>query len=247
MPSSVTDSSSLAPLGPKTLRTQFDSGVRNFAHLFTRWTDTSAWSHPVMVNLAACCLELPGKKGWLHSSQISGLRHGTLLSPGPRTFMAIERLNYYLHRYAVDKKLIPGTSSSNFYSEPFVITEDGAPPLLGWWVEVFCGARVPKDIDVTERFFTEDQAAEMSTSWGKLIRRLLIEAELDLIEELGRVLRSHYPVREPDRLETIAAVIQNRARWTPEQLLIELPAITALTAAMGGPTTEEALLETLSA
>jgi len=112
----VTHPATLAPycgLGPDaTIRDQFERGVLDFSFLFTKWMDTNAWSHPVMVQLAAGCLQLPGGKGWLHSSQISGLRHGKLLSPGPRTFMAIERLNFYLHRYATEKLLLPGSTSA---------------------------------------------------------------------------------------------------------------------------------------
>ena len=228
-----------------TLRDQFESGVRVFSCLFTKWMDTNAWSHPVMVQLAAGCLELPGGKGWLHSSQISGLRHGKLSSPGPRTFMAIERLNFYLHRYATERRLLPGSSSSTFYSEPYVITEDGAPPPLGWWMEVFCGARIPRDIDISTRFYTTEHAHTASSNWAKLIRRLLIDSGHDIIDELDRIVRLHYPVREPERVERLVAVIQSRSQWNPDELQQELPAITALTAALGGPANEEALLKAI--
>ena len=73
-------SSPLAP-GDATLRDRFDTGTQNFARLFTKWMDTNGWSHPIMVSLATACLELPDGKGWLHSSQISGLRHAPLLHP----------------------------------------------------------------------------------------------------------------------------------------------------------------------
>ena len=233
-------------LGPDaTIRDQFENGVRVFSLLFTKWMDTNAWSHPVMVQLAAGCLQLPGGKGWLHSSQISGLRHGKLLSPGPRTFMAIERLNFHLHLYTTKQRLLPGSSSSNFYSHPYVITEDGAPPELGWWMEVFCGARLPKDIDVSTRFFTDDHSYTVSANWAKLIRRLLITSGHDIIEELDSLIRAHYPVREPDRVSQLIAVIQNRTQWNPDELLRELPAITAFTAALGGPENEETLLQAI--
>ena len=245
----MTHPATLAPycgLGPDaTIRDQFERGVLDFSFLFTKWMDTNAWSHPVMVQLAAGCLQLPGGKGWLHSSQISGLRHGKLLSPGPRTFMAIERLNFYLHRYATEKLLLPGSSSSNFYSDPYVITEDGAPPELGWWMEVFCGARVPSDVDVTTRFFTDDHASTVTANWAKLIRRLLITSGHDIIEELDSIIRTHYPVREPDRVSQLVAVIQNRSQWNPNELQRELPAITAFTASLGGPEDEETLLRTI--
>lgn len=223
-------------------RSTFDQGNATFALLFTRWMDVNGWSHPVMVNLAKSCM---GGVGWLHSSQISALRHKKITSPGPRTFIAIERLNYYVHRYATTKKLLPGTSSSNFYSEAFAITENGKPPELGWWVEVFCGARVPMDIDLRQAFFTEREAVEMSERWGALIRRLLRERDIDLITDLDAVLRQHYPARDAERLKVLHEVITARATWNSDQLANELPAIAALTAEIGGPTSEEALLQDL--
>lgn len=234
-------SSPLAP-GDATLRDRFDTGTQNFARLFTKWMDTNGWSHPIMVSLATACLELPDGKGWLHSSQISGLRHAKLISPGPRTFLAIERLNAYLHRYATTRTLLPGTTSSNYYADPFVITEDGAPPPLGWWVEVFCGARVPKDVDVAAHFISEKDAAVISANWAKLIRRLLISEGLDLVDDLGKLIREHYPVGDVARIGRLASVIQGQLQLTPDEFLYELPAITAFTGALGGPSTEDELL-----
>lgn len=220
----------------------FAQGTATFALLFTRWMDTNGWSHPVMVSLAKAAM---GGVGWLHSSQISALRHNKITSPGPRTFVAIERLNYYVHRYATTRALIPGTSSSNFYAEAWAVTENGKPPSLGWWVEVFCGQRVPKDIDLHQSFFTELQAAEMSERWGALIRRLLRDKDIDLITDLDSVLRNHYPARDSERLKALQDVITARATWSSEQLVNELPAIAALTAQIGGPSTEDELLHSL--
>lgn len=221
---------------------QFTEGVNTFALLFTRWMDTNGWSHPTMVTLARHCMD---GTSWLHSSQISGLRHGRLLSPGPRTFIAIERLNFYIHRYATTKKLLPGTPGSNLYANAFAITDGGKPPKLGWWVEVFCGQRIPTDIDLRQTFFTDDQATRISTTWGALIRKLMIQKDLDIIVELDRVLREHYPAKDSERLTRLKDVIQNRDTWTPQQIANELPAITNLTAKLGGPATEADLLKAL--
>jgi hypothetical protein len=223
-------------------QTQFISGTKTFTLLFTRWMDTNGWSHPTMVSLAKACLH---GTSWLHSSQISGLRHARLLSPGPRTFIAIERLNYYVHRYSTTKALLPGTPSSNQYAEAFAITENGKPPELGWWVEVFCGQRVPTDIDLRTTFFTEAKASELSRSWGALVRRLMTQEGIDLITELDKTLRDFYPARDAERLEKTLEVIQNRGTWSADELSMELPALCALTGRLGGPTTEEALLQTL--
>jgi hypothetical protein len=222
--------------------TQFTQGVSTFSLLFTRWMDTNGWSHPTMVTLARACLE---GTSWLHSSQISGLRHGKLLSPGPRTFIAIERLNFYIHRYATTKKLLPGTPGSNLYAKAFAITEGGKPPQLGWWVEVFCGQRQPIDIDLRETFFTEEQASRISAAWGAMIRKLMIQQDMDIITELDRVLREKYPAKDAERLRRTNAVIQNRDVWNAQQLANELPAISALSAELGGPSTESDLIQAL--
>ena len=70
----------------------YAKGRRTFSLLFSRWMDTNEWSHACM-----------GGVRWLHSSQISGLRHNGLENPGPRTFIALERLN----PSAVEPPLIP--------------------------------------------------------------------------------------------------------------------------------------------
>lgn len=241
----ITTGSSQAENDPKEIPdhlAQFERGNQTFARLFTRWMDTNGWSHPTTVALAKSAMH---GASWLHSSQIAGFRHCKLPSPGPRTFVAIERLNFYLHRYATKKLLIPGTPSSNLYAKAYVITEDGVPPAAGWWMEVFCGLRVPKDIDLYENVFNDDQAAALSTTWGGLIRKLMLSKGMDIIVELDKVIREHYPVKEPERVGLLVDVIHNRSTWTPEQFAAELPAISALTAEMGGPASEDELIEAL--
>lgn len=222
--------------------TIYAGGNHVFSLLFTRWMDKNGWSHPIMVQLAKGCLD---GMGWLHSSQISSLRQGKTVNPGPRTFYAIERLNYFLHRYATERKLMPGTSSSNFYADPWPVTEDGAPPGIGWWVEIFCGVREPKDIDLRLRFFTDSQADELTNRWACLVRKLLRERDIDLITDLDTVLRDHYPARDVSRLELLRAVITGKATWAPDALAKELPAISTLTAGIGGPVSETELLKKL--
>lgn len=220
---------------------QFGSGVRIFGRLFTRWMDLNGWSHPRMAALAKAAL---GGTGWLHSSQISGLRHARLESPGPRTFIAIERLNYYLYRYVTEKTPIPGTDSSQ-YREAVVVTENGQPPPLGWWVEVFCGYRVPQDFDIGYMNISDLQAAQMSEKWAALIRRLMTSAGVDLITELNQAIHAHYPARDEERLAKLHDVIFNRYVWSPDELANEMPAIMTLTKAFGGPDTEGSLIEYL--
>ena len=221
---------------------QFERGITLFALLFTRWMDTNGWSHPVMVNLTKSCM---GGVSWLHSSQISGLRHGKLRSPGPRTFIAIERLNYYIWRYSTEKKLLPNSAGSNFYANAYAITENGRPPEIGWWVEVFCGTRVPTDIDLHQLIYTEAQAQEMSANWARQCRRLLAQKGYDLIEELSSAVRRHYPVRDAARVSKTLDVVANKDHWSAHELSNELPALVAMFEDLGDSVTEDGLLRSI--
>lgn len=238
-----TDISGILTEHPENIQGQFDEGVRNFAKLFSRWMDLNEWSHPVMTNLARCAL---GGASWLHSSQLSGFRQGKLKSPGPRSLMGCERLNFYLHRYKTKKILIPGTASSNFYSDPYVITENGQPPSMGWWVEVFCGYRNPTDIDLHKAQFTEDQAAKFTKNYGRLIRKLLTEKDFDIIEDLEKAVKNHYPAKDEARVEKLLQALRIQAVWSAKELELEVPALTSMSASLGGPETEEALLMDLA-
>ena len=220
-------------------RDRLTSGIKTFAALFSRLMDLNEFSHPTMVKLTASCM---GGVSWLHSSQISGLRHGKLVSPGPRTFVAIQQLNLYLHRYITEKKLLPGTTSSNDFTHAFAITENGEAPSVGWWVEVFCGLRKPKDIDLYATKLSESKAKESSSHWAKLMRELMMTNKIDIISDLDSTLREHYPARDAKRLIKIKEVLLQGSTWTADEFELELPAITSFSAALGGPEDESAFL-----
>lgn len=195
-----------------------------------------------MVSLAKGCLH---GVSWLHSSQISGLRHAKLLSPGPRTFVAITELNRALWYYKFEKKLLPGSTKSNQYQDPFVITENDRPPELGWWMEVFCGIRLPSDIDLDQHSFTPEAAEVISTGYGKLIRKLMVLNDLDPISDFDTVVRKHYPAKDAERVTKVTEILWNKTTWTPEELVMELPALVTLSTALEGPDTDDALLSKL--
>ena len=221
---------------------QYGDGIKTFALVFTRFMDQNEWSHPVMTKLAKCALN---DVAWLHSSQISGLRHAKLTSPGPRTFVAIAALNKAVYDYKHHKKLIVGTTSSNDYRQAFCIEEDGIAPDVGWWVELFCGLRLPTDQALLTQHVSEDQARAMSKSWAKLIRKLVAGNDFDLYEDLNRVLATTYPARDADRLARIKAVIYSETYWTPAELQMEMPALTVMSRELGGPDTEEELVKAI--
>lgn len=220
-------------------RDRLKSGINTFAATFSRLMDLNEFSHPTMVKLTASCMS---GVSWLHSSQISGLRHGKLISPGPRTFVAIQQLNFYLNRYINEKKLLPGTDSSHDYRHPYAITENGEPPSVGWWIEVFCGIRVPRDIDLYSKKLSESQAKAQSTKWAKLMRELMMTNKIDIISDLDSTLRAHYPARDAERLAKIKQVLMQGETWSADEFALELPAIAAFSAALGGPDEESVFL-----
>lgn len=227
---------------PGSAVTAYSSGPRTFSLLFTRWMDGNEWSHPIMTSLATAA---NGGKNWLHSSQISGFRHASTTNPGPRTFVAIERLNFYVHRYQTQQQLIPGTKSSNNYNYATAITEGGAPPPLGWWFEIFCGYRRPLELDLSTPFIPPDRAEDYSAALGRLIRDLLVAQQYDLVDDLDRLIHRHYPTHEDARVAAFAGMVLGKHAYTADQLLLELPSMTRFTAALEGPATEDDLLNAM--
>lgn len=218
----------------------YASGALVFCRMFTRWMDGNGWSHPVMTKLARGCMG--GSEGWLHSSQIANLRRGSTRNPGPRTFVAIERLNYYVWRYNQERALLPGSTSSNDYREAEAITEDGKPPSVGWFFEVFCGYRVPRDFDLGLVRIPPDQAELMSRRLGRLIRRLMMERGMDPVEDMAGVLAT-YTTQEPARLERVRRMTLLAEPLTADELEPELQNLVTLLASLGGTfSDEEALL-----
>ena len=229
---------------PIDLVTTYREGNKNFALLFTRWMDGNEWSHPVVVNLAkSACLGA----SWYHSSQISGIRSGKSQSPGPRQFIAIERLNRALFEYQQNKTLIPGTTSSNNYEKAKpILTEALECPDLGWFVGLFAGlVPLPSQYQGVDKSFTTAQAQAFSQKYARLIRKLFVSQELDLIENLDMTLLQFYPARDKDRLRKIKQVLTSPEVWTADELPTELVAITSLSNALGGPATEQELLNAL--
>lgn len=236
-----TNSYELDDLG--SLSEVYAEGAKTFAKLFSRWMDGNGWSHPVMTALATACL---GGEGWLHSSQISGLRRAQTRNPGPRTFIAIERLNYYVWRYTQSKKLIPGTPSSNNYNKATPILVECKPPPIGWFFSVFCGYE-SVDSNLTESIqLPIHRTGEYSAALARLLRKLIAEQGFDVFEDLAVVLHRNYPTHETDRVKTIEGLLLRNQELDAETLGFELLSLSRLTAALGGPSTEEELLESLA-
>ena len=220
---------------------QFEQGPVQFARMFRRWMDGNSWSHPVLSKLA---LSAMGGTGWLHSSQIAGLRAGTLRNPGPRTFIALAVFNQALHTYRTERRLIRGTSSSRDYANAVpILDENGNPPTLGWWIEVFCGFREPSTEFAPEYTFTDVEARQFSNNFAKWVRTLALNNHIDLIGELNTMLDVNYAVPDPQRRQHLAAVLKGDRVWRGVELAYEVPKLLDFVKPLAGELTESELLK----
>lgn len=222
---------------------EYDEGIATFCRLFIHWMDSNRWTHPVLIELVRAALD---GASWLHSSQITALRQGKLRNPGPRGFIAIAELNKAMFEYKTSKRLVPGTTTDLNYLQGYAITENGAPPEVGWWFEVFCGQRIPKDVDLDIQFRTDIEAADFSRGYARLVRQLMAYRGFDLFENLDKVVKTYYPAGDQDRVQKVSSVLLNQAVWTPEELRIELPALVAVSTELGGPASQEQLIDEIS-
>ena len=94
-------------------------------------------------------------------------------------------------------------------------------------------------------FIPADKVSDYSRALGRMLRDLMIENDLDVIDDLSKTLYRYYPTREANRTEALAALILGKGTYTQEDFLLELPGLTQLSAALKGPTTEDELLEVL--
>lgn len=221
---------------------RYFAGIETFRKLFIHWMDTNRWSHPVMIRLATKALE---GSTWLHSSQISAIRAGTLLNPGPRTFVAVAELNKAMHLYSTTKKLIPDTTSDVDYLQGYAITVDGEAPGPEWWYGVFVGYTVPDQVPYQQMFCDDAAAERFSIQFAKYLRRLLAAAGYDIFTDLNVAIYRLYPAGDAERVDKLREVLLNVGTWSAKEAEVELSALAAMTSELDGVTTATELLEEL--
>lgn len=206
-------------------------GRKTFAGLLRYLMDANQWSHPKMIELTKAAM---AGTSWLHSSQISGLQHAKLLSPGPRVFKAIQVLNEALFNYSTKKKLIPGTTSSNNYAKAIhIVDENGHPPSTGWFTEVFIGER---EWLHSHNFWLDMPsygARLLSQAMAMDLRKRCHEEELDPIETIKFQCRVCLPRSIQQKLATKLrltllgeaelepAEFRQLQEWLPTVLMLE--------------------------
>ena len=61
------------------------------------------------------------------------------MNPGIRSLMALYWLNKCIWEYRKSGEYIPCTADDSTYKNACVITVNGLPPRLGWFLELYCG------------------------------------------------------------------------------------------------------------
>ena len=184
------------------------------AHLVHVWHERNGWSHKVLPALAES-LDL----GRVHSSQISNLRNGKLVSPSPEVFFALGKVNQVL--FAGLEKIENRISSvhPDLYrslqeSAIAVQANNGNPLSAGDFFEIFVGlASLPASFDW---FIEEAEAPVLSAALADYLCK-------------GRTWRmcreqvmTAYPVSKKQRRERFEAVMAGLKDYTAEELDGEL-------------------------
>ncbi len=207
-------------------RDRLSNGRRAMAHLIRIWHERNGWSHKVLPALADA-LEL----GRLHSSQISNLRNGKLISPGPEVFLALAQVNGVLylgidsiseHLEKVHPQLLKVLSDSSIP----LLDDQGQPLRAGELLEIFLGLiPLPLSFD----WFIEDHEAEaLSVAIGDCF------CKGQSWRKCRKEVMAAYPIKKTFRQERFAKVMSGLSDYTAEELDSELFDLYATYIALGG-------------
>ncbi len=197
----------------------FEPRLGNGAVVYGRWfgktLDANGWSHPKLVKLA----QRATNELLVHSSQIGGLRAGLLKSPGPRSFASIVFLFHEIDLYQKGEQHKDSPSFEGLESliENAVIMrdDDGNPASLGFHYEVFCGWRMPPEMD--HRIdYSAAQAELISKNAALYVRRLMIAERMDPISDLIRLKKAFST--DKNLQEEFGNVIWEQTTWDPDDL-----------------------------
>ncbi len=200
---------------PKDFEPRLGSGAVVYGRWFGKTLDANGWSHPKLVSLSKHVTEV----GYVHSSQIAALRTGVLKSPGPRSFASMVFLMHEIDLYQKGQQHQDSPTFKGFEAlvENAVIMrdDDGNPASLGFHFEVFCGWRMPPEMD-HHIDYSAAQAELMSKNAALYIRRLMIAERMDPISDLNRLKRAFSP--DKSLQEQFGNVIWEQATWHSDDL-----------------------------
>ena len=152
----------------------------------------------------------------MHSSTIANLRNAKTRNPGPRAFVALEYCNRAID--AAQK----GEFITNFGTlTPLIMTatimrdEQDNPATAGYMIEVFTGLR-PVPVDLSQITISPSDAELISQKAARLIRKLMVVADLDPVED-AEVVGGKFP-GNPQQKQVAIELIKGNATWNAEEL-----------------------------
>ena len=195
-------------------RERFSNGRRAMGHLIHVWHERNGWSHRVLPALTDT-LDL----GRLHSSQISNLRNGKLISPSPEVFFTLGQINIVLHKGLHDfENLIKEKNPEllKILSESSIPIENdiGMPISYGDFFEIFVGAqKLPSSFDW---FIEVEESAKLSAALADVL------CKGRSWRQCKNEVMSSYPVSKENRRERFASVMAGVRDYSAEELDGEL-------------------------
>ena len=216
-------------------RDDIASGRVAFAHLIRVWHERNGWSHRVLPALAEAL-----DAGRVHNSQLSMLRNGKLVSPGPEVFLALGSINLWLAEQAPGGRLEPGSDAAAQLARAEVpelveALQQSALPVgdaqgtvlgPGALLEVFVGMALPP-----AAFDLRIEASEAADLSAALALLLTAGRPWRLCRE--QLMRA-YPVSRPQRRERFAEVMAGQRDYAAAELETELPDLRRTLAALSG-------------
>ena len=195
----------------------FDYGAVVYGRWLGRTLDINGWSHPSLIRLGK---RIVGKdKSYIHSSQISALRTGSLKSPGPRSFASLVLLFHSIDEFqrGVLSPDGPDFSGVEHLIENAVIMRDdkGKPADIGYHFEVFCGWRLPPESESSLEI-TQAGAEMISKNAGKYVRSLFAAERKDLIDDLPGYLPAFS--KDKTQQKNFSDVVLSQGYWGPDDI-----------------------------
>tara|TARA_Y100001968_G_scaffold275985_1_gene270032 strand:- start:6921 stop:7637 length:717 start_codon:yes stop_codon:yes gene_type:complete len=198
----------------KSFRDRLSDGRRAMAHLIHVWHERNGWSHKVLPALVEV-LDI----GRVHNSQISNLRNGKLVSPGPEVFLALAQSNMTLdqgiepirHRL---EKVHPELLKVLLDSSIPIYGDNGKPLGAGDFFEIFVGLLpLPSSFDW---FIEDDEAVILSAALAEYL------SNGKSWRQCREQIMKAYPVSKQSRRERFEEVMAGLRDYTAEELDGEL-------------------------
>ena len=152
----------------------------------------------------------------MHSSTIANLRSAKTRNPGPRAFVALEYCNRAIDAAQKGEFITNfGTLTQLIMTATIMRDEQGNPATAGYMIEVFTGLR-PVPVDLSVLVITPDDAEILSNKAARLIRKLMVVADLDPVEDAAAI-GGKFP-GNPQQKQVAVELIKGNATWNAEEV-----------------------------